>query len=122
MFGRVVSNLCRDRYGLTVVASAIGVLTGIESILTSRNRAAKALRNPVTPEPIAQASAREPLRQRFKITQTRSELGYVYWVVRDSSANPSYALFDSWREAMDEVANRLNVAAAQQLESSLVHA
>jgi hypothetical protein len=48
---------------------------------------------------------------RIKISQTRSELGYVYWVVRETGDDPSYALFDTWQEAMDEVTRRMTALA-----------
>jgi hypothetical protein len=56
-------------------------------------------------------------KPRIKISQTRSELGYVYWVVREFGGNPSYALFDTWQEAMNEAQRRM---AATQSEASLV--
>ena len=51
------------------------------------------------------------MKPRIKISQTRSELGYVYWVVRqEGTAESRYALFDTWQEAMDEAARRMEAA------------
>jgi hypothetical protein len=63
---------------------------------------------PATEKPIAAA----PPKNRMKITRTKSELGYVFWVLREFGDNPSYALFDTWREAMDEAARRIKVGAS----------
>jgi hypothetical protein len=47
----------------------------------------------------------------MKVTQTRSELGYVYWVVRETGETPKYALFETWQEAMEEVNRRMKARA-----------
>jgi hypothetical protein len=113
MFGRVVRSLCRDRHGRTVVAGAIGVLTGVEHLFSKRaTKLVSVIPAPVYEVPAPPtAPAPAAAKPRLKVSQTRSELGYVYWIVREFGANPSYALFDTWREAMDEVTRRMNVAA-----------
>jgi hypothetical protein len=113
MFGKVVQSLCRARLGLSVIAGAVGVLTGVEHLFSTRP--AKPVG--IAPVPVYKVPAPTPLPNRaltkshLKITQTKSELGYVYWVVREFGANPSYALFDTWQEAMNEVTRRMNAAA-----------
>ena len=110
MFGNVVRSLCRDRRGLTLVAGAIGVLAGVEYLFSAR--APKPV--PVEPAPVTiippepEPSIKRPAR--LKITQTRSELGYVYWVLQECCGKPSYALFDTWQEAMEEAARRIAAA------------
>ena len=106
MFGKVVSGLCRRRSGLVVVASAIGLLVGAEYLL--------ALRTP-KPDRARPRSQSAIVKQRIKVTQTRSELGYVYWVVRETGANPTYTLFDTWQEAMDEVNRRMTAAGYKRI-------
>jgi hypothetical protein len=104
MFGKVVRSLCRDRRGLSLVAGAIGVLTGVEHLLSTRTtKPAPVPSAPPAEEPVLASKS----RACFKISQTRSELGYVYWVLHHYGANPSYALFDTWQEAMDEAARRI---------------
>ncbi|MBV8897174.1 MAG: hypothetical protein JO051_11730 [Acidobacteriaceae bacterium] len=94
-----------------MLAGAIGVLTGVEYLLSKK----AAVAVPMVAAPVIELSTPEPRpavsKARLKVSQTRSELGYVYWVVREFGANPSYALFDTWREAMDEVTRRLSAAA-----------
>ena len=46
----------------------------------------------------------------FSIRQTRSELGYVYWVLQGHGKFTSFALFDTWREAMDAAHQRISEA------------
>ena len=102
MFRKVVSGLCHKSGGLVLVAGAIGVLTAVEQFMSTRNTvaASKPMTRPLDPSCATQ-------KPRVKISQTRSELGYVYWVVRESGENPNYALFDTWQEAMDEVNRRM---------------
>jgi hypothetical protein len=109
MFGKVVSGFCRKRGGLVFVAGAIGLLASVEYLLAMR-----APKPDRTPGSRLRNQSTHPT-PRFKITQTRSELGYVYWVVRVVGGNPSYALFDTWREAMDEVNHRVKAAASRRL-------
>jgi hypothetical protein len=118
MFGKVVRSLCRDRRGLGLVAGAIGVLAGVERLLSPPVEQVRAATATKIEAPISAAF----LKPRLKISQTRSELGYVYWVLREHSPNPSYALFDTWREAMDEAIRRVNAASKLQVNSALVFA
>jgi hypothetical protein len=105
MFGKVVSGLCRKRGGLVLVAGAIGLLAGVEYLLAVRS-----------PKPVSPARARSRNQTpHLKVSQTRSELGYVYWVVREAGGTPKYALFDTWQEAIDEVNRRIKSAASIRL-------
>lgn len=112
MFGKVFRSICRDRHGRTVIAGAIGVLTGVGYLFSKRAAAVVPVvpAPPVFELPPVEQPRPTPAKPRLKVTQTRSELGYVYWVVREFGANPSYALFDTWQEAMDEVSRRVNAA------------
>jgi hypothetical protein len=105
MFRKFVSGLCRDRRGLVLVAGAVGVLTGVEHLFSARStKSGTAKPTPALPKPAQQT--------RIKISRTKSELGYVYWVVRDTCGDPSYTLFDTWQDAMDEAARRLMLVTA----------
>ena len=97
MFRKSISSLCRNRCGLVLVAGAISLLTGIEQVFSAGGFGSK-----------PRSFRAMPRRPRLKITRTQSELGYVYWVLRDSSATPIYALFDTWQEAMGEAARRVD--------------
>src|SRR5579884_745103 len=100
MFGKVLRSLCRDRRGRSLVAGAISVLAGVEALLSSRTPQAAA--SELLPGPASQPEPAIKRRPCMKIRQTKSELGYVYWVLQDCRGATTYALFDTWREAMDE--------------------
>jgi hypothetical protein len=106
MFGKVVRSFAKERRGRAFVAGVIGVLTAVECALSTRvAKSVPVKRVPVIDPPVP------PHDSRLKIARTQSELGYAYWVLRETGANPSYALFDTWREAMDEAVRRISVAA-----------
>ena len=44
----------------------------------------------------------------FQIRQTRSDLGFVYWVLQGHGRFASFTLFDTWQEAMDSTNQRLS--------------
>jgi methylthioribose-1-phosphate isomerase len=113
MFGKVVAGFCRRSSGLVVFVGAIGILAGLGYVLAAR-----------TPKADRSRSRNDPKlsRHRMKVTQTRSELGYVYWVVRETGENAKYALFDTWQEAMDEANRRMKAAAFSGLAPALNHA
>lgn len=127
---RLASGLSRDRHGRTVIAGAIGLLTGVECLFSTKAAteipvvAAPVLELPVVVTELRLPESHvAPRKARLKVSQTRSELGYVYWVVREVGGRPSFALFDTWQEAMDEVARRIRAAAlTQEPESVLIPA
>ncbi|HEX4750565.1 MAG TPA: hypothetical protein VH302_13555 [Bryobacteraceae bacterium] len=123
MFRNVFRSVCRDRRGRTLVAGVVGILTGVQCLLSSREVKPPVAAPGSQPAPVGADVPPAP-KPRIKISQTRSELGYVYWVVREFGANPSYALFDTWQEAITEVAQRMAAAQppAAQVEASLVTA
>ncbi|HZS55118.1 MAG TPA: hypothetical protein VFA65_11990 [Bryobacteraceae bacterium] len=118
MFGKVLRNLCRERGGLAFVAGAIGVLKVVEYVLSAHET------KPRMDGPKTVATPRPVRRPRFKITRTKSDLGYAYWVLREFGPNPTYALFDTWREAMDEALRRIdalsNLAPESDVDLALV--
>ena len=50
----------------------------------------------------------------FQIRQTRSELGFVYWVLQGNGRFLSFTLFDTWQEAMDSANQRLSECRQEQ--------
>jgi hypothetical protein len=102
MFAKVVPGFCCKTSGLVLVVSAIGILAGFRYLLATRTPKAD------RPRSLNDSKLSAP---RLKIAQTRSELGYVYWVVRETGPNAKYALFDTWQEAMDEVNRRVKARA-----------
>lgn len=42
----------------------------------------------------------------FCVRRTKSEVGYIYWVLQGYGQFHCYELYDSWREACDEAVRR----------------
>jgi hypothetical protein len=47
---------------------------------------------------------------RFRIYRSKTDLGYTYWVLQGFGAFQSFALFDTWEQAIQEADRRLTVA------------
>jgi hypothetical protein len=101
MLRRVFRGLCKSSNGLTLVAGAIGVLTGFERLMGGCAR----------PRPDLPVRPLAPRTGYFDIKRTRSELGYTYWVLHGFGQYRCFVLFDTWREAMDEAVVRVRAAA-----------
>jgi hypothetical protein len=118
MLQNVVRGLCRRSGGFVLVAGAIGVLTGVEHLMSGRavTRARTGGRSqkkmPGMPRP----------EDRFTIRRTQSELGYTYWVLQGFGRYSGFTLFDTWREAMDEVQRRVGSSAVQESALTAVFA
>lgn len=98
--------LCRNSSGRALVAGAIGVLTGVEYLMTAHPTAPK-------PSPTARTDY-------FKISRTQSDLGYTYWVLQGFGKYRGFTLYDTWREAMDEAARRTKCASMEEQVEELV--
>ena len=110
MLRHILRGLCNNSSGRTLVAGAIGVLTGVEHLLSGRPQDAR------TAPPVKQkAQART---HYIQIRRTRSELGYTYWVLHGFGRYQGFALFDTWQEAIDESLSRIRSAGV--LEEQLV--
>ena len=85
-------NLCRKKGGIALLSGVAGVLAGVERFIAPR------------------PAVRKPRTDYFSIRQTRSELGYTFWVLQGHGYFASFTLFDTWREAMDEASLRVGSA------------
>ena len=92
---RLIRGLSRTRSGLLLLTGLATVLEGVESALTTREAAPK----------VRRAVVRSDF---FSIRRTQSELGYTYWVLQGHGRFASFALFDTWQEAMDEASRRIS--------------
>jgi hypothetical protein len=101
----VVSGLSRKRGGIALLLGISTLLTGVERWLAPRSRTSKPAAAPACQT--AEKRIRELGEHYFKISQTRSEVGFVYWVLQGFGCYDSFALFDTWREAMDGANQRL---------------
>ena len=102
----VPGGVWRNAGGILLVAGVVGVLAGVEHLLWMRRR------QRLRPAAASPARVSKPAPARFRITQTKSEIGYAYWVLRGLH-DQSYALFDTWPEAMAAAQSRL-VAASER--------
>lgn len=116
--------------GLLVVtgatAAAVGVLAGVERLLhnpetPSRARRPKpaATRAPVAsdnksfpasqltiPMP-AEAVVKSVPERNFSIKRTKSEVGYVYWILEGYGKYKCFILCDSWDEAVTQAKSKM---------------
>ncbi len=54
---------------------------------------------------------RSPLHRsdrQFSIKRTKSEVGYVYWILEGFGKHKCFVLCDSWEEAMEQAKTRLD--------------
>ncbi len=104
MLQNLVRGLCRNSGGVILVAGAIGVLAGVEHLMSKRAVARPRMSRPSLPRrPVAPTAT-----DRFSIRRTRSELGYTYWVLQGHGKFTRFDLFDTWQEAVDEAQRRLS--------------
>jgi hypothetical protein len=74
-----------------MVTSVLLLAAGVAVVLISERRKPR-LRSPERP---------------FSIKRTKSEVGYVYWILEGRGKYKCYLLCDSWQEAVVEVNRRL---------------
>jgi hypothetical protein len=106
-----VDVLARRRGGIFVLSGIAALLTGVERVLRSPGASARTGKH-------GETSSGNFARQRknfFSIRQTRSELGYVYWVLQGYGEFSSFELFDTWVEAMTAADARLAHSEAYSL-------
>lgn len=104
MLRNIFHGICRNSGGRTLLAGAIGVLTGVEHLLSAGAGTAPLY----SPNIERRKPAARPRVDYFNIRRTRSELGYTYWVLQGFGKYSSFALFDTWQEAVDEALARLS--------------
>src|SRR3954470_15229219 len=93
--------------GIHLIAGAVGFLAGLQQLLSARDRRTCGGGPSPLPSAVpasATESGQEKRRDYFSIRRTKSELGYVYWVLQGHGEFQCFVLFDTWREAMDEAA------------------
>jgi hypothetical protein len=99
---RLIDGLARKRSGLALLTGVTIVLEGVERLMSTRK--------PVTPLAPRPAVLR-PRTDYFSIKRSKSDFGFTYWVLQGHGYFSSFALFDTWREAMDEANHRIALAA-----------
>jgi hypothetical protein len=94
-------------------AGVVGVLAGVERLLQNsvparvpaRAARAEAEVMPATEEPAAAESLKT--ERHFSIKRTKSEVGYVYWILEGYGKYKCFVLCDSWDEAVAQAKARL---------------
>jgi len=59
-----------------------------------------------SPSPILRSAISRADRQ-FSIKRTKSEVGYVYWILEGFGKHKCFVLCDTWEEAMEQAKSRL---------------
>ncbi len=115
MLWQIFRSVCRNAGGLVLVAGAIGVLTGVEHLMSAPGKKPKpqvAKPKPVFIQEQSPAPIALPRTDYFDIRRTKFALSYTYWVLQGHGKHSCFVLLDTWREAMDEAALRLKNASA----------
>ncbi len=58
------------------------------------------------PAPLVRSAMSRNDRQ-FSIKRTKSEVGYVYWILEGFGKHKCFVLCDTWEEAMEQAKSRL---------------
>lgn len=61
-----------------------------------------------TPSAPLVRSAINRANRQFSIKRTKSEVGYVYWILEGYGKHKCFVLCDTWEEAMEQAKNRLD--------------
>ncbi len=94
---RLIVRLSRNKGGIALLSGMAAVLGGVERLMLPKMTA------PRKPVPLKILVKRTDY---FSIRRTKSDLGYTYWVLQGHGYFASFALFDTWRDAMDEANHR----------------
>ncbi len=60
----------------------------------------------ISPRPLFRSTVSRSDRQ-FSIKRTKSEVGYVYWILEGFGKHKCFVLCDTWEEAMEQAKTRL---------------
>jgi hypothetical protein len=91
-----------------MIAWVVGVTAALTAVTLLSSRAAKRTsRSSQEPASIPIAKKKEVRRDYFSIRKSHSELGFSYWVLQGHGCFASFALFDTWTEAIEAVNGRL---------------
>lgn len=63
------------------------------------------------PKATSASSVRSALNRgdrQFSIKRTKSEVGYVYWILEGYGKHKCFVLCDTWEEAMEQAKTRLD--------------
>ena len=86
------------------VVLAVGVLACVQGLLSTspRRRRSAVPTKPDAVNPQAEPVAEPPKPRNFSIKRTKSEVGFVYWILEGFGRYKCYVLCDSWEEAVEQ--------------------
>ncbi len=103
---------------------AVGVLAGVEVLLQNPSRPSRRTRRPqadakpvdgerlsvaqtMDEEPTAALVPKKDAVRNFSIKRTKSEVGYVYWILEGYGKYKCFILCDSWDEAVAQAKSKM---------------
>jgi hypothetical protein len=113
MFKGILGGLLMATGALVLAAGVVGVIVVVERALSNRQ---KDQQPPPTPDipakpPVVAVAEPQPTKPKaerhFSIKRTKSEVGYVYWILEGHGKYKCFVLCDSWEEAMEQAKARL---------------
>ena len=111
---RIFGGLLMATGALVLAAGVVGVIVVLERALTNREKDRQqppaAPETPARPPVVAAAepqATRPKAERHFSIKRTKSEVGYVYWILEGHGKYKCFVLCDSWEEAIEQAKARL---------------
>jgi hypothetical protein len=86
---------------------AVGVLVAVETLLSKRPKYNLPVAAPPPIEPLA-LPVEEKAPRNFSIKRTKSEVGFVYWILQGYGRYKCFILCDTWDEAMEQAKARMS--------------
>jgi hypothetical protein len=126
MFKGLLGGLFKATGALVLAVGVIGVLVGVERLLSSMDKEPKNSNpdnpRPSDPQPVPVApleapAVPSPQERYFSIKRTKSEVGYVYWILEGFGKHKCFVLCDTWEEAVAQAKARLAAADADTADT-----
>ncbi len=114
MFKGIVGGLLMATGALVLAAGVVGLIVVVERLLDNRERDRDKEPRPSSPEtaPLARPKA----QPHFSIKRTKSEVGYIYWILEGHGKYKCFVLCDSWEEAIEQAKSRMGAETAETQE------
>ena len=111
---RFLGGLFKATGALVLAAGVVGVLVcaGRAVAQQKRNKLKKRAVEHLLLTPPATATVRpaDAVQRKFSIKRTKSEVGYVYWILEGYGEHKCFVLCDTWQEAVQQAKLRLQGA------------
>lgn len=104
--GRLLKIISGKNSAIAIAVGVAALVTAVIRLLPPRTERQKE----ATPVPRSESNpavARSARVDYFTVRRSTSDIGYSYWVVQGHGCFSSFALFDTWREAIEAVNERL---------------